>query len=156
MAKDPRVYVNPAQQENVAGAPAGQQDRSAKNRGDYETPFNVQLVIGATVPAVGAEFRVKGLNNVDMKIKVEAVANVIYRWYGDDRVLMTEDVSGGVGSAPQVLRMDLVTFATKQRRPMVPASIDPPVKPFTTAWSYWRTNLTLAAGSMCFWGEAFA
>ena len=52
--------------------------------------------------------------------------------------------------------MDLVTFATKQRRPMVPASIFPPSKPFSTAYKYWRTGATLAAGSMMFWGEAFA
>jgi hypothetical protein len=48
-----------------------------------------------------------------------------------------------------------VTFATKQRRPMVPASINPPTKPFTTGYS--RTcDATLAAGSRLFWSEAFA
>lgn len=157
IAKDPRVYIAPETQVDISGAPnATQINGSAVNRGDYETPLNVQLVIGTSVPVANASFHIVGLNGIDMTIKVEQKANTIYRWMGDDRVLMTEDTSNGLGSAPQVLRMDLVTFATKQRRPMVPASIFPPSKPFSTAYHYWRTNLTLAASSILWWGEAFA
>jgi hypothetical protein len=155
LAKDPRVYVNPEQivpidstvaVVNVAGA--------ATNRGDYETPFNIMLVIGAAVPAVGT-FRVTGLNGIDMTIKIEAKANVIYRWFGDDRVLMTQDVTGGVTTNPFILRMDLVSFANKNRRPMVPAAINPPSRPFSTPFHYWST-VALAANSRLFWSEAFA
>jgi hypothetical protein len=159
IAKDPRVYVDPEQSIAVNGAPTSAPGISAtaQNRGDYETPLNIMLVIGTSIPPVGA-FRVKGLNGIDMSIKIEAVANVAYRWFGDDRVLMTEQLSStglSVGN-PLVLRMDLVTFATKNRRPMVPASINPPIKPFTSPFTYYRTGSTLAAGSRIFWSEAFA
>jgi hypothetical protein len=155
LAKDPRVYIDPAQSFSVAGAPIVGGTGVATNRGDYETPLNIMLVIGAVVPPVGS-FRVKGFNGIDMSIKIEAKANTVYRWMGDDRVLMTEDISGGAGTAPLVLRMDLVTFATKNRKPMVPASINPPTRPFSTPFTYWRTAATLAAGSRLFWSEAFA
>jgi hypothetical protein len=52
--------------------------------------------------------------------------------------------------------MDLVTFATKNRKPMVPALIAPPVKPHKTPYHYSSTVVTLAAGSRLFWSEAFA
>jgi hypothetical protein len=157
IAKDPRVYISPPQQVQINGAPnATQINGSAVNRGDYESPFNIELVIGATAPPANATFHIVGLNNIDMTIKVEQKAKVTYRWMGDDRVLMTEDTSNGPGTAPLVLRMDLVTFATKQRRPMVPASIFPPTRPFSTPYKYWRTNLTLDPGSLLWWGEAFA
>jgi hypothetical protein len=157
IAKDPRVYISPEQQIQVNGGPnATQINGVAINRGDYESPFNIELVIGAATPPANASFHLIGLNNVDITIKVEQKAKVTYRWMGDDRVLMTEDTSQGGGTAPLVLRMDLVTFATQQRRPMVPASIFPPSRPFSTAFKYWRTNLTLDPGSMLWWGEAFA
>jgi hypothetical protein len=156
LAKDPRVYIDPSKSVDVSGAAgASNVAGAAINRGDYETPLNIMLVIGATVPPVG-EFRVTGFNGIDMKIKIEAKANTVYRWMGDDRVLMTEDISGGAGTAPLVLRMDLVTFATKNRKPMVPASINPPSRPFSTPFHYWRTGAALAAGSRLFWSEAFA
>lgn len=155
MAKDPRVYVNPDQTVPIDGAAASAVAGSAKNRGDYETPFNIMLVIGPTVPAAGT-FRVTGLNNIDMTIKIEAVANVIYRWFGDDRVLMTQsNPPAPAQPGPFVLRMDLVSFATANRRPMVPASINAPSRPFATSFTYWKT-VTLAAGSRLFWSEAFA
>lgn len=156
LAKDPRVYVDPSRSVDVSGAAgASNVAGSAINRGDYETPLNIMLVIGAAVPAVGS-FRVTGFNGIDMTIKIEAKANTVYRWMGDDRVLMTEDISAGAGTAPLVLRMDLVTFATKNRKPMVPASINPPARPFSTPFHYWRTGAALAAGSRLFWSEAFA
>ena len=51
-------------------------------------------------PARCKTFRVTGLNNVDMTIKIETKANVIYRWMGDDRVLMTQDMTGGITTTP--------------------------------------------------------
>jgi hypothetical protein len=153
-AKDPRVYVDPDQSFAVAGTP-GSGTGTAINRGDYETPLNIMLVVGSGGAVVG-EFRLKGFNGIDMRIKIESKPNTVYRWFGDDRVLMTEDITGGQGINPLVLRMDLVTFATKQRKPMVPASINPPSKPFSTSFSWWRTNSNLAAGSRIFWSEAFA
>ena len=82
----------------------------------------------------------------------------MYRWFGDDRVLMMQDVTRPAtqATAPLVLRMDLVTFAGKNRRPMVPAAINPPDRPFKTTFTYYRTLATLAAGSRLFWSEAFA
>jgi hypothetical protein len=153
-AKDPRVYIDPDQSVPIDGAAASGGGGNATNRGDYETPLNVILIIGATVPPV-SEFRITGLNGIDMRIKIEAKANTVYRWFGDDRVLMTEDIAGGSGINPLILRMDLVTFHTKQRKPMVPASINPPSRPFTTPFLYWR-GVALAAGSRLFWSEAFA
>ena len=51
IAKDPRVYISPEKQALVDGAPSGTQvNGTAVNRGDYETPLNIQLVIGATAP----------------------------------------------------------------------------------------------------------
>jgi hypothetical protein len=156
LAKDPRVYIDPAKTVDISGAAgASNVPGTAVNRGDYETPLNIMLVIGATAPPVGT-FRVTGFNGIDMTIKIEAKANTIYRWMGDDRVLMTEDTSGGVNTAPLVLRMDLVTWATKEHKPMVPASINPPTRPFSTGFHYWRTGAALAAGSRLFWSEAFA
>jgi len=153
-AKDPRMYVNPAQSVSIV-SPASAIPGVAMNRGDYETPLNIQLVVGATVPGAGSYFRITGLNGIDMKIVIEAKANTIYRWFGDDRVLMTQDVSGGTNTAPLIMRMDLVTFATLNRKPMVPAQINPPSKPFTTPFTYWCTT-TLAPSSRLFWNEAFA
>jgi hypothetical protein len=160
LAKDPRVYISPGKVVDVSGAAAGPVAGSAVNRGDYETPLSIQLVIGSTAPGAGT-FRVTGFNGIDMTITIENKPNVIYRWFGDDRVLMTEDVSAGLGTSGLALRMDLVTFATKQRRPAVPASINPPSRPFTTAFTYWKT-VALAGpvgnlpGSNLFWSEAFA
>ena len=92
-----------------------------------------------------------------MTIKIEnASPTSSYRWFGDDRVLMTQDVAGGVATNPLILRMDFVTFATKNRRPMVPASINPPTRPFTTAFTYYADGCHAAAGSRLFWSEAFA
>lgn len=153
IAKDPRVYVDPAQSVPIV-SPATAHAGVAMNRGDYETPLNIQLVVGAAVPAAGT-FRITGLNGIDMTIKIEAKANTIYRWFGDDRVLMTQDISGGTNTAPLIMRMDLVTFATLNRKPMVPAQINPPSKPFTTPFTYWCTT-TLAPSSRLFWNEAFA
>jgi hypothetical protein len=79
----------------------------------------------------------------------------VYRWFGDDRVLMTEDITAGVGTQPPVLRMDLVKFNTKQRRPMVPAKVDAPTKPFNSAYTIYR-SYALDTDSRLFWSEAFA
>jgi hypothetical protein len=155
LAKDPRVYIDPGKFVDISGAPAANVAGAATNRGDYETPMNILLAIGAA-PAAGASFRLTGLNGIDMTIAIESKANVVYRWFGDDRVLMTQDVTGGVTTNPLVLRMDLVTWATKQRKPMVPASINPPAKPFSTPFHYWKTVATLGPGSRLFWSEAFA
>lgn len=155
LAKDPRVYVNPPQSMDFTGTFTNFNEY-AINRGDYETPLNIQLVV-QTAPGIVGEFKVVGLNGIDMRIKIENVAKVVYRWFGDDRVLMTENIADGqpVGTHPLTLRQDLVTFANKQRRPTVPAAIDPPTKPFKTA--YQRTcNVALAVGSSMFWSEAFA
>lgn len=154
LAKDPRVYVDPDQSIDIAGAAASNVAGSAMNRGDYETPLNVMLIIGGSAPPVGT-FRITGLNGIDMTIKIEAKANVVYRWFGDDRVLMTQDITGGVTTRPLILRMDLVTFASLNRKPMVPADINPPARPFTSSFHFWKT-VTLAAGSRLFWSEAFA
>lgn len=152
LAKDPRVYVDPEQSWDVSGGPHTNVEGQAINRGDYETPLNIMLVIGSTAPPVGT-FQIDGFG-VDMDIKIEAFANRVYRWYGDDRVLMVQDTSGG-SSAPEVLRMDLVTFHTKNRKPMVPASINPPSRPFSTTFHYTST-VPVASGSRLFWYEAFA
>lgn len=157
LAKDPRVYVDPEQSAGLSGGTVANVAGSAVNRGDYESPLNITLVVAAA-PGVVGSFRITGLNGIDMTIKIENKANVIYRWFGDDRVLMTEDTSNGPDTAPLVLRMDLVSFATLQRRPMVPASINPPTRPFATTYHYWKTlgAGVLAAGSRLWWNEAFA
>jgi len=156
MAKDPRVYINPGKTVDVSGGPNNPAGTTvqAVNRGDYETPLNILLAIGAA-PGATKTFQVKGLNNVDMTITIENVANVVYRWFGDDRVLMTQDVTGGITTRPFILRMDLVSFATSNHKPMVPASINPVVRPFSTPVTYIKTG-TLGAGSRLFWSEAFA
>jgi len=155
IAKDPRVYVSPGQVKDLAGGPHPSTNGEAINRGDYETPLNIQLVKN-TAPTTDQTFRLTGLNGIDMTIKIKAgLPATIYRWFGDDRVLMTEDVSGGVGTSPLVLRMDLVTFATKNRRPSVPASINPPIRPFSSAYTFSSTT-ALDANSRMFWSEAFA
>lgn len=157
IARDPRVYVDPAQSHAVDTDltniwVSGQ----AVNRGDYESPLNIMLVTGSTPPPVGAVFKVKGLNNIDMTIKMLPTANIIYRWMGSDRVLMTEDIEGGVGSKPLILRMDLVEFATLNRRPMVPADILPASRPYSTEVLWLKTGNFLLPGSRLFWNEAFA
>jgi hypothetical protein len=153
-AKDPRVYVDPAQTVSLVGGPHALTTGAAINRGDYETPLNILLAIGA-LPGAAKTFHLTGLNGIDMTITIENKANTVYRWFGDDRVLMTQDVTGGADTAPFVLRMDLVTFATRNRRPMVPASINPPSRPFSTAFQYSSTAV-FGAGSRLFWSEAFA
>jgi hypothetical protein len=160
-AKDPRVYIiaNPSPGSrfktiDIAGGPHATTPASAVNRGDYETPMNILLAIGAA-PGAAKNFKLTGLNGIDMTITIENKANTVYRWFGDDRVLMTQDTSAGPDVAPFILRMDLVSFATKNRRPSVPASINPPTKPFATALQY-STTAVLAAGSRLFWSEAFA
>jgi hypothetical protein len=152
-AKDPRVYVDPSQSVDISGGPWTNKAGQAINRGDYETPLNVMAVVTSPAPAAGMTIRIVGFG-VDMTISLLAEANRVYRWYGDDRVLMVQDSSAGA-SAPQVLRMDLVSFATSNRKPMVPASINPPVRPFSSSFTY-TTTYALAAGSRLFWSEAFA
>jgi len=155
LAKDPRVYVNPGKVIDLTGAAnPGGTTVQAVNRGDYETPLNIMLVVAAA-PGVAGTVRVTGLNSVDMTITIENKANVTYRWFGDDRVLMTQDTTGGVLTRPFVLRQDLVTFATLNHRPMVPAQINPPTKPFSTPVTYIK-SIPLATGSRLFWSEAFA
>jgi len=154
-AKDPRVYVNPEQSAALNGLSLNTQyNWTAQNRGDYETPMNILLSIGGTAPGGTKTFHLWGLNNIDMTITIENVANRNYRWFGDDRVLMVQDASAGL-SAPYVLRMDLVKFTTANQRPMVPAAINPPSRPFSTPYS-WQTSAVLAAGSRLWWNEAFA
>jgi hypothetical protein len=158
IAKDPRVYVDPAKSLPLVGGPFTNVLGSAVNRGDYETPLNIMLVVGA-LPSAAGTFRIWGLNNIDMTITIEKKANVIYRWFGDDRVLMTQDSSqmvNGVPSAPYVLRMELVSFATQNRRPSVPALVNPPERPFATPFHYTSTVVPFATGSRLFWNEAFA
>jgi hypothetical protein len=156
LAKDPRVYIDPDKVIDVSGplVPSGAINTVAVNRGDYETPMNVILVIGATAPGAG-QFFVTQIGSAKHYIYVEQVPNVIYRWFGNERVLMTQDVSGGVTTNPYVLRQDLVAWEGKNTRLMVPASINPPSRPFSTPLFYYR-NVTLAAGSRLFWSEAFA
>jgi hypothetical protein len=149
LAKDPRVYVNPPQTVSLVGGPFALTSGTAKNRGDYETPLNILLAVDA-LPSAAGTFHLTGLNGIDMTITIEKKAKTVYRWFGDDRVLMTEDVTNGPGSAPLVLRMDLVSFATKNRRPSVPA------KPFSLAFQYTSTVVPYATGSRLFWSEAFA
>lgn len=152
-AKDPRVYVDPAQSlDMTAGPPALWQVQNAINRGDYESPLNIILVIGSTQPPAGAKFQVKGLNNIDMTITIEQKANTVYRWMGNDRVLLVEDVA----QSTLILRMDLVSFATSNHKPMVPASINPSSRPFSTPVNWYRSGNILQPGSRLFWNEAFA
>jgi hypothetical protein len=51
--------------------------------------------------------------------------------------------------------MDLVTFSGRERKPMVPAKINPQQRPFTSDFSY-SCDVPLASGSRLFWNEAFA
>jgi hypothetical protein len=153
LAKDPRVYVDPAQIVDISGVANPTPDAVfATNRGDYETPMNIILAVDV---ATAGTFHMTGLNGIDMTITIEANDKTVYRWFGDDRVLMTEDVSLGPGTKPLVMRMDLVTFATKTRKPLVPAQINPPSKPFSTRLD-WSCTVDLAIGSRLFWNEAFA
>jgi hypothetical protein len=150
-AKDPRVYVDPAQNFSIAGGPHTAAVGAAINRGDYESPLNIAIYIG-TAPGTGQTVTIHGFG-VQMVIKLLNEANRVYRWYGDDRVLMVQDSTNA--EAAQVLRMDLVTFATKNRKPMVPAAINPPSKPYSSSFTYWSTT-ALAANSRLWWYEAFA
>jgi hypothetical protein len=153
LAKDPRVYVDPQQVLDIAaaGSPTAKPGR-AVNRGDYESPLNILLVIGNVAPVAGSYFRLQGFG-VDMRIQIEPKANVVYRWRGNDRTLMVQDARDP--NSPEALRMDLVTFQGRARKPMVPAKINPASRPFTSDFTYTCTT-TLAAGSRLFWNEAFA
>ena len=152
-ARDPRVYVTPIKVWDLSGGPWTNQAGSAVNRGDYETPLNI-LLVKAAAPGAGKTVRIFNGFGIDMTITLLNQANMIYRWYGDNRVLMTQDSSAGPNS-PETLRMDLVTFATQKRKPMVPALINPPSKPFTSTFTY-TTTVALDTGSRLFWSEAFA
>jgi hypothetical protein len=150
IARDPRVYVRPMQTINLFGPTTGTNDK-AMNRGDYEAPLNIMLVIGPVAPPAGT-FRLQGFG-VDMRIKIEAKANVVYRWRGNDRTLMVQDARDP--NSPESLRMDLVTFAGRARKPMVPAKINPQQRPFTSDFTF-SCDVLLSAGSRLFWNEAFA
>ena len=152
LAKDPRVYIDPPQIKDLAGGPHAATDAYAINRGDYETPLNIILNMTA---ATAGSFHITGFGGVDMTIKIEAKANTVYRWFGDDRVLMTQDVSGGVTTRPYVLRMDLVSFIGLNRKPMVPASINMVNGEFQTKYTY-SSTVVLGPTSRLFWNEAFA
>jgi hypothetical protein len=156
IAKDPRVYISPGQSIPINGAakPTAGADILATNRGDYDAPFSIQLVI-TTAPGSVGTFHLTKLNGIDMTITIPNVANRTYRWFGDDRVLMSQDTTGGVTTNPLNLAMSLVTFNGNNRRPMVPASINPHDQPYAPPLSYTCT-VPLAAGSMLFWSEAFA
>jgi hypothetical protein len=151
MAKDPRVYIDPAQEQQLSGTYAGQRFE-AKNRGDYESPLNILLVIGNTAPTAPGRFTIRELGGVEMSITIEAKANVIYRWRGNDRTLHTQENTPG---APEALRMDLVNFVGRMRKLMVPAKIEPEQRPFVSPYNI-SCNVPLAAGSRLFWNEAFA
>jgi hypothetical protein len=88
-----------------------------------------------------------------MTIKIEAKANTIYRWYGDDRRLMTQDALNP--NLPESLRMDLVTFAGRNQHPHAPAEINPSQRPFASDFRY-TCSVPLATGSRVWWNEAFA
>jgi hypothetical protein len=150
LAKDPRVYIDPAQEQPLSGTYANTAF-TAKNRGDYESPLNILLVIGNSAPAAGSKFTINGFG-VQMTITIEAKANVIYRWRGNDRTLHTQENTPG---APEALRMDLVNFVGRARKPMVPAQIEPDRRPFVSPYTI-TCNTPLAAGSRLFWNEAFA
>lgn len=152
LAKDPRVYVDPAQTEDIAGAAnPGGTTLQAVNRGDYESPVNIMLVVGAAPGAAGT-FRLQGFG-ADMTITIENKANVIYRWRGDDRTLMTQSALNP--NAAEALRMDLVRFAGKRQVLLAPAEINPAQRPFSSTYTY-SSTVPLAAGSRIFWNEAFA
>jgi hypothetical protein len=153
IAKDPRVYIDPAQTIPLSGPAVGPPGTTAQaiNRGDYESPLNIMLVAGSIAPPAGT-FHLQGFD-VDMTIKIEAKANVVYRWRGDDRTLMTQDALNP--NAAEALRMDLVSFIGKNEHPHVPAEINPSQRPFSTPFTY-TCSVPLAAGSRLFWNEAFA
>jgi hypothetical protein len=157
VAKDPRVYIAPGQVVDISGVakPVQATDLLALNRGDYEAPFSIQIVIGATAPGAVGTFHLTGLNGIDMTITIPNTANRTYRWFGDDRVLMEQDTSGSVTTRPLTLAMNRVSFVGNNRRPMVPASIDPSDHPFQPKYK-WTCTIALAAGSRLFWNEAFA
>jgi hypothetical protein len=165
VAKDPRMYVAPRKTQAIDGAansPNGIKYALA-NRGDYETPLNIEIAI-LTPPGADQTVRFNGAG-FDMTITLKAkgadnttaMPPTIYRWFGDDRVLMTEAVNanGTSKNSALVLRMDLVKFAGKNRRPSVPADINPATRPFTVEITVTQT-MALAAGSRMFWNEAFA
>lgn len=157
IARDPRVYVDPAQSHDVSADYTNVWvSDQAINRGDYESPLNIMLVTGSTPPPIGSQFKIKGLNNIDMTISLLPTANIIYRWIGMERVLMTEDIEGGAGTKPLILRMDLVEFHNVNRRPMVPADIQPAFRPYSTEVLWLKTGNFLLSGSRFFWNEAFA
>ena len=140
VCKDPRVYVQDEQQQELSGTQTVI-GKTAINRGDYETPMHMSLI---AADATAGKFTLTGLNNVDMEITLEAgKSGYTYRWFGDDRVLMTQKTIND----PLVLRMDLVKLGTANRKPMV--------SPGGRAYQYSHTA-NLAAGSRLFWSEAFA
>jgi hypothetical protein len=153
-AADPRMYVYPEREDPIAGAAVGTPQNPklrAINRGDYETPLNVMLVIGSTAPAKG-QFVLSAFGTT-MIISILAEANRIYRYRGTDRVLTVQDSSWS--GNPEVLRMDLLSWTTKSHNLMVPARINPPTRPFYSEYTYTCTA-ALAAGSRLWWNEAFA
>ena len=148
ICKDPRVYVATDKTFPFLGTQATLLAGAAPNRGDYETPLDIFLYPVGTSSGI---FQLTGLNGIDMTITVEAKADTIYRWFGNDRVLMTQ--TGGV-SSPWVLRMDLVKFDSVNRKPMIPAKINPS-QPYEATFQRKHT-VDLAAGSRLQWSEAFA
>lgn len=151
--KDPRVYIVPEQQFPVQKT-SGTTMVAAKatNRGDYESPLNVILATGPTAPAAGI-CHITGFNGIDMTIKIEAKANVTYRYSGVDRILTTLDTTSP--SSLPALRADLLTFVGKNRKPMVPAKVTSLLRPFQADFQYSITT-DLVAGSRLWWNEAFA
>ena len=137
--KDPRMYVRPDVWVPFTTAQTGQ---PIINRGDYPAPLDILLGVTSSSATGRVEIDVGGGTII---IALPSLANAVVRYSGELKVLTVQTS----GSIIDTLRMDLLTFATKDH---------PKVQPRDGEVYNIRlyNSVVLATGTRLMYSESFA
>ena len=137
--KDPRMYVRPDVWVPFTTAQTGQ---PIINRGDYPAPLDILLGVTSSGATGRIEIDVGGGTII---IALPSLTNAVVRYSGELKVLTVQTS----GSIIDTLRMDLLTFATKDH---------PKVQPRDGEVYNIRlyNSVVLAAGTRLMYSESFA
>lgn len=139
-AKDPRIYVSPAETYPLDDLSAGISD-TISNRGFYPSPLGVHFV----VPVATTGSIVVRVGGAILSFDIESSAAVTtYLYNSGIKVLEVRNEDTGITT----LRMDLLNQATEATHAEVPAG--------DTALVIDAVAITLSSGSYLYWQESFA
>jgi hypothetical protein len=142
--KDPRMYVRPDKWYPFTGPVTG---AAINNRGDYPTPVDILLAIGA-VTATNSKLEID-VGGSNMTILLPSIpSGSVVRYSSELKVLTLQTPS----DVTDVLRRDMLVFRNNTTHPLVP----PRDGEVYNVRRYGTILPTLAAGTRLMFSEAFA